>query len=609
LGAHEVSLVLECLLALPIWAVEQMSFAQALLGRLHAPTTDVASLNTRYALMLADSAAAFLKAGQLPAQVGVAVAASVPELCAAPSKQVLKCIKAMLRYGYTQPSVLSIVREAVANPSTTDATKSEVHDLLVSHPSFLDCLYQPETPETKEVLISTLLEVFKTDASKLSNPKLFGVLMSSYTASLSQCDRNLLRIAGLFEQNGVGLRHCGFMWGPLAQQYLVAQAAQRAIAPDDPMDVDEGNNEDIYTILDNAQAMLQDGKLLDSKRVAATLRTFPIHVPLSFGAASPLQQFVKPLDSSDMPYDPSFILAYFDWALSAFDNIDCKKLADVGVLSLAIMGTASLDEAMRQVAYSIISKYEAVLRTIEFREQPELAALLAQLRNSVTLHFQRVSAIIASFVANSVYIVSRVEHPMYLTMCEYLSARTLLEMDSVPMFTSLFLSESAQFHRDREWLLRIICAGVLHPLDLDLLERRKALPLLMAHLSNSLMSSEREREYIWSIITRALQTDVTYRHTLDAGLLVWLGQVIKAAACSLTSVGGAMMLSAKGSSSPEATLANAVSLLGAISALQGISDLSKSSILWAQVSVLSASLLELIRTYLLGLRRFFFPPR
>jgi hypothetical protein len=351
------------------------------------------------------------------------------KLKALSASDVKSIVRSLLKDGLKDGVLLSLSCELLRGmkPTLRVETLKDLHDLLVSHPLFLDVLFgtaEQTKSDAAGELAQLMLYMYTTAGDSIEvNEKLLRVYLAAYSASLTRLDRAILRILHHFEHKGLSLARAGMCWGPHARKAMVTHAMQNRGA--DAMDVDV--SDELEQQINTAQALFFDGKLIEAKRVSSTLRRFPARRRMNCSELKDdrdIDEYFDVPSASRAPldsvYDPAFVIPFFALALRSFDMRDAKKFADIGGLSFTLMCLSCEDAELRQEAYNILALYDVALGPMQlavdtfadFREQPQLRQLMNSIKYAITTPNERITSIVGSFLAQATFVAVRAEHPM-----------------------------------------------------------------------------------------------------------------------------------------------------------------------------------------------------
>ena len=131
--------------------------------------------------------------------------------------------------------------------------------------------------------------------------------------------------------------------------------------------------------------------------------------------------------------DPTYLLPAIAGALSSGAVHDVVMGMEGGGLAYAVIATASKSQDVRRLGYQVL---ELALQHVEevqekrsgvVRDWTSLGVLLKSLRDSITQPLQRVPLAIASFVAESVGVVTKPGHALFSAVTRYLLSRPFLD--------------------------------------------------------------------------------------------------------------------------------------------------------------------------------------
>lgn len=417
---------------------------------------------------------------------------------------VIQYMKLLLKKGFTHHRTFALIHDIVESGflSKKRSVFGDIHDMILSHPSFLTVLFEGTDPLVKLHLSKTMYRLYEKNQTKV-NPKLLNIYMMAYHASSSEIDQYLFNIIQHFERNGVSMTQSGYVWGSLASEYS--------------LDLMINKPERLVLDLKSTSALFFEGKLFDQKQMIRTIKYFPVH--------RNLREEYSEMDNNI--YDISFTLPYVLFACENFELFDCKKFIDIGYLALTIQALSSWDEDIRMVSYAILTSFYTRMEENDFREARQVRLLLNLLQNSLTQTCERLSSFTSSFLSQASFIMIRTDHPLFLILNDFLLSRSHILQDSISILTHYFSSSTNETPTLRQWILKVMYAGIKDESDVLALEKARVIPMFMFHLNGTTSYHEtKEREIILSIIEKCFELDPMYRCTINQGLMIWLIQRI-----------------------------------------------------------------------------------
>ena len=96
----------------------------------------------------------------------------------------------------------------------------------------------------------------------------------------------------------------------------------------------------------------------------------------------------------------------------------------------------------------------------DFREKPQVGALLLAVKNAITRPWQRVPAPSAVFAAECVLVCLRPAGFLYPVVNKALLKRPFLQLNDPPVFYQIFSSGTTTMGPEREWLFRLMTASL-----------------------------------------------------------------------------------------------------------------------------------------------------
>ena len=460
----------------------------------------------------------------------------IPELWKMDEDDISKIFRRLLRHGYEREEVLDFVFAIVQhNPQSSKCTSllSTLHDLLVSHTSFVKLLMVSESDshlsaneftskrskkgslqrhaiphssnlsrkasstktsygggtEARVSLLRLLCAVYDAepdDSNKFSS-KMLTLYMSAYHATLSPSDQLMLHIVMVFERHEINFSHAGFLWGSVAREYATTSkfASKTTEKAADAMDVDGDEEDEKQSIVPEVelatfQALLLGGQLTPQRFLLNTVRNFSPYLPVTTGAhfqgENELFPVFKPRTRLASLLDPRFLLLIYQFGMTFFENFDCKKFIEVGGLGLVFQTLSSFDPKLRALGYQVLASFSSLLDKAgpgaSMREANQVRLLLSVLKAAISTENLLLAGPTVAFLAEISLVLIRVDHPLFLELHNFLLARPALSLTSVPILRRFLISSHSAAKLERDWVLRVIEHGVRAPSDLALIGLR-----------------------------------------------------------------------------------------------------------------------------------------
>jgi hypothetical protein len=474
-----------------------------------------------------------------------------------PASEIEKVLRRLLRHGYEHHLVLEFIFDflnVLPRSSTSMSVYATLHDLLVSHSSFVKILLTQEKALSNQsysgsaqigiLRLLCLVYAQEPEGSLKFSEKMLTLYLSAYRATLAPQDQLLLHIIMIFEKHGLNFSHAGFLWGAIAQVHKSSSvvraptASSTNSANENGMDVDESSKPENTSAVDLAtfHALLLGGQLVQHRMMLTTIRSFSPFLPMQtsetyLGAEAlfPRNEAQQLRTSPSSVYDARFLLSVYHFGMNFFPEFDCKKFVETGGLSLVFQTLASFHEDLRKLGYAVLASYSTLLdkSTVPMREAPQLRLLISVLRAAIAVENLQLSSVTSSFLGEASLVLIRHDHPLFLELHNYLLSRPLLSLNSTPILKRFLVSSRNASKNEKEWALRMVECGLRSSQDLPLLGLRygslKAsnhhiLAMLISQLSSHLASSFSaisERHRIWSILSKMIILDgPTYKNTL-----------------------------------------------------------------------------------------------
>ena len=334
------------------------------------------------------------------------------------------------------------------------------------------------------------------------------ILLSGYSATTSERDRLILEILFFFEKSGVSCISHSFVWGEKGMQIRNARSETTQ-----GMDLE-------YPLAGETLDLLLPSQM------AASMKNFPID-----RALEPFGSFFKPdydrIANERVVYDPAFLLPVINNLVNVCSSqIDARKLVESQVLSYVIISMSSRDIRIRQAAYSALSEMYVLIEGGKFKEAEQICYLLSVLRDAIDEDFVRIPSILSSFCKEAIYILHRPEHFLYTTVNKFILQRPIIDLQDVPMFYQLFNSSSANFRKERGWILRLIRDGLRDIVDYKICQRRHVFEMLLSFYDSKLADSY-TRGLVLDILESAVGVKVVAEDLVKTrGLISWINSAL-----------------------------------------------------------------------------------
>ena len=369
---------------------------------------------------------------------------------------------------------------------------------------------------------------------------------------------------------------CALLEGPLAKTCLAWGPGAVAAAASLPSAAANG---DMYSSLQALQSKLT----LDPLRCALTVTHFPEKCLLfgvdSSSSSSFGEELVKPaaagngnvseaafdhvfnlskslpnlLPASPAAYDPSFLIPFCVCALRV-GLLPPRVFAQAGLASVCLRATAVEDPGLRAMAFEALGLLTQQLQsgakqlkkpfgvvehklaapggahhtasfeqsTGDFKERAQLLSLLEWVRDARETPFFRLPAVHAVFLAEAALLVSHPSHPMFGPVSKARLKTVTLDVSLVPLFRQTILSGSQDARLERNWLLRLLRAGLRSSADARVYLRQYVFELVM-NLYDAVFVDSGTSSLALGVILAACSVPRAARELVERGGLVgWL---------------------------------------------------------------------------------------
>ena len=329
---------------------------------------------------------------------------------------------------------------------------SPIFDTLTAHPaiqkSLVSALSSEKTLLTK--LFVLLLETGKVPPETL-NKAHYLIFQTSYSATTSVADKNVLKILKHFEEQGVKSKYPFAYGSDVADLKSIKNIAHY--------------NEYCIKILEN----------IDSDMMNNLIDNFPLHSEESM-------KMVTDSVECQVSADPEYILSLLHHVLRN-GEVDVRMILSHPISKVMLLALSSYDEATRRVAFVCLERTSLLIEEEKFKEKAMCLYLFKMIENSITSVEERLPHLSVYFLGRMLHALFTPHKHIYQTICHFLLQRPVFDFHDVPMFYGMFCSSNLHFRQDQNWLLEILCVAVRDEIDYKILTRRHVLPHCFSQIS------------------------------------------------------------------------------------------------------------------------------
>jgi len=347
-------------------------------------------------------------------------------------------------------------------------------DMLSSHSGYIPIL----VGESSELKTSVLNLLYSLTPASCTETQL-APLLSGYTATLHPANRGILKLLCMLEHHGVNVcQQPPLLFGKMAAKLFSSQANSKPSKVSDCLSV---FNPDLMN---------------------RTISAFPLHLSLD-----PTTD-VEISAEQEALYDPRFMLPYISSLTGPDVYIDRHmKLVESGAISLAVMALSSTQQDMRSIGYHILHRFnERMVESKIVSEKQVWIHLIASIKNGLAAATQnktclKLPSVMTLFLARSILILSNPSHHMYTPISNFLLAKPVLNLYSVPEFLRLFHSKEINAKQHQLWILQLLRDGLRTRLDHKMFVQQYVYKLIFSNLHTCLADRSTE-DLILEIVER-----------------------------------------------------------------------------------------------------------
>ncbi|QRW12827.1 nucleolar pre-ribosomal-associated protein 1 [Ceratobasidium sp. AG-Ba] len=400
---------------------------------------------------------------------------------------------AALKNRFNSPAAMRLCSDLVQHTPLKPASVNKLLQSVIHHTSFTTVCRTPSP--IRDEAIGLLHSLFFKHPSSTCHPSHVIPLLGIYHGTLDRSDTRILSIFRLFEQS----------------RQMSTLAILRYWTPEvmDPQPKD----------------LLASVCSFDPVLVFRTCTSFPQRRDPSTAETGSVNH------RSDI-YDPNFVLPLLAALMVSDESVTSTEWVDLcrtNVISLAISSLSSKQPAMRQLGYASLATGYVRLLDVDFEERGQLMYNLNLLRNLLPTPsatpsdpIPRLPTYTTLLLAHAVRDIFIPATPLYPLLSRFLLQRPEYDTADVPMLYTLLYSSSAEWKRERGWMLRFLADGMRSTEDWRVLKRRHTWDLL-ADLFQSATEERALRLSILEFLTNASANKYAATSLLlRASILSWI---------------------------------------------------------------------------------------
>ncbi|KAJ0962898.1 hypothetical protein J5N97_028020 [Dioscorea zingiberensis] len=491
-------------------------------------------------------------------------------------------IRSSLLHRFEDPFRLKAIRCIIASLSQGSFSYSEVFDLLLGHSKFVPTILcsdstsdpfvysssgtflQPVPSILKSIVISSIeqqppvksrcgaalkptfkfsvlgkrkLELIKllrvlmyhvkdkqlsTESSSIvgmNSRELISLLLSGYGATVGEIDLEILHLMHEIESiEGSAydiISELDYLWGASAMK------SRKELALDG------------LVTLNKTQKAIQENIPVDSGMCVMTVLHFCNDRASRTGPLS-VQRLVNDnfMNSAEpattgavQGYDPAFILRFAIHSLM-MGYIEPIEFSQLGLLAVTLVSISSADEEIRKLGYESLGRFKQVLEKTRNKDALQIQLLLTYLQNGIAEPWQKIPSVIAIFAAEASFVLLDPSQDRFRKISKLLVHSPRVNLKTVPLFHTMFASDSIHFRTDCLWILRLLYAGLNSYDDAKIYLKNDFLELLLSFYSSPLSDYESSM-LILQIMNKAVKVHLLANYLVkECGLISWLSTII-----------------------------------------------------------------------------------
>ncbi|EPY49846.1 ribosome biogenesis protein Urb1 [Schizosaccharomyces cryophilus OY26] len=262
------------------------------------------------------------------------------------------------------------------------------------------------------------------------------------------------------------------------------------------------NDEDVITM-----SIKDRSSVLEPRVALESIHHYPSdYIPIQLESLQNLEICEKLLKASEFEwnekiYHPLFALGVVGALYHTNPQVsNMQVILQQHFFGLILMGLSLHNEQLRAASFHFIQHFLLGLEDQKLRERHLVKLVLSSVIVNVSSPSQRLSTLMANFYAQSISIIMRPSHHMFLGINRYFLQRQHIDTADIPMFYEL-LYPSSDYTKCLSWLLSLLLAGLQKGEDLKLYLRRHVFETIST-LYESCVVNKEIREAISKILLR-----------------------------------------------------------------------------------------------------------
>ncbi|EPX71983.1 ribosome biogenesis protein Urb1 [Schizosaccharomyces octosporus yFS286] len=262
------------------------------------------------------------------------------------------------------------------------------------------------------------------------------------------------------------------------------------------------NDEEVITM-----SLKEKSSVLEPRVALESIHHYPsCYIPIQLDSFQDLNVCEKLLRTEDFEWNEKIYHPVFALGMVAALYHTNPEVSNMQVIlqqhfmGLIIMGLSLHNYQLRAACFHFIQHFILGLEDQKLRERHLVKLTLSSIIVNVSTPNQRLSTLMANFYAQSVSIIMRPSHHMFLGINRYFLQRQHIDITDIPMFYEL-LYPSSDYTKCLSWLLSLLLAGLQKGEDLKLYLRRHVFETICT-LYESCVVNREIREAIAKILLR-----------------------------------------------------------------------------------------------------------
>ena len=258
------------------------------------------------------------------------------------------------------------------------------------------------------------------------------------------------------------------------------------------------------------------------KWVLHTIKYHPLNISLNDTNVPAMDETMK------YTYNLRFLLPVFSTLLAPENAVYLHKFTKSGALSLTIIALSNDNNDVRAAACNVISRFHYHMEAKQNSKDKALWLRFvdALCKGTSVIKDLKLNNFVTIFLARTALILTKPLDVMYVPLCRYLSARVVLNFDTVPELYTLLHSCDVKFKDHRTFVMEVLRDGLRTSSDFETASHAMSFKLIMEQFSSQICDVDMKLSILNTLKSVSILPPNIVHLCSYSGLLPWLSQII-----------------------------------------------------------------------------------